>query len=106
MIVFGVILKSLKAYEMRIFTLDIFLSGEYNIRDQRTEVQRMSNREIASSILDNLTDEQITAFITLFADENVQAMIEADRIANDPNRKHFGSFSEIEKEIFKDEIPA
>lgn len=66
----------------------------------------MSNREIASSILDNLTDEQITAFITLFADENVQAMIEADRIANDPNRKHFGSFSEIEKEIFKDEIPA
>ena len=58
----------------------------------------MSNREIASNILDNLTDEQITAFITLFADENVQAMIEADRIANDPNRKHFGSFSEIEKE--------
>ena len=57
----------------------------------------MSNREIANSILDNLTDEQLTAFITLFADENVQAMIEADRIANDPNRRHFGSFSEMEK---------
>lgn len=66
----------------------------------------MSNREIAGDILDHLTDEQIAAFITLFADENVQAMIEADRIANDPTRKHFSSFSEVEKEIFKDEISA
>ncbi len=66
----------------------------------------MSNREIADSILDTLTDEQINAFITLFANESVQAMIEADRIANDPNRRHFDSFSEIEKEIFKDEVSA
>ena len=66
----------------------------------------MSNREIADSILDSLTDEQINAFITLFANENVQAMIEADKIASDPNRRRFGSFGDIEKEIFKDEIPA
>ena len=66
----------------------------------------MSNREIAGSILDSLSDEQINAFITLFADENVQAMIEADRIANDPDRRHFDSFSEMEKEIFRDEVSA
>lgn len=66
----------------------------------------MSIREIAKRILDNLTDEQLAAFITLFADENVQAMIEADRVANDPNRRYFSSFSEIKKEIFKDEITA
>lgn len=38
--------------------------------------------------------------------ENALARSEADRIANDPDRRHFGSFSEIEQEIFKDEIPA
>ena len=66
----------------------------------------MSNREIANSILDHLTDEQISAFITLFANENVQAMIEANRIAHDPNRRRFNSFSEIEREVFKDEVSA
>ena len=66
----------------------------------------MSSREIAVSILNALSDTQINAFITLFAPESVQAMIEADQIANDPNRRHYNNFSDIEKEIFDDEVSA
>ena len=63
----------------------------------------MSNREIALSIIKTLSDEQIEAFITLFASENAQAIVEAEKIANDPNRKHYNSFNEIKKEIFANE---
>ena len=63
----------------------------------------MSNREIALSIVKTLSDEQIEAFITLFASENAQAMMETEKIANDPNRKHYNSFNEIKKEIFANE---
>lgn len=66
----------------------------------------MSSREIAASILDTLSDTQINAFITLFAPESMQAIIEADKIANDPNRRHYDKFSDIEKEIFDDEVSA
>ena len=63
----------------------------------------MSNREIAINIVNTLTDEQIDAFITLFASEDARAIIEAEQIANDPNRKHYNSFCEISKEIFANE---
>lgn len=63
----------------------------------------MSNREIAMNIVNTLTDEQIEAFITLFASENAQAMMETEKIVNDPNRKHYNSFNEIKKEIFANE---
>lgn len=35
--------------------------------------------------------------------ENLQARLEAESIVNAPNRKHFKTFDEIEKEIFVDE---
>ncbi len=66
----------------------------------------MSSKEIAYGILDSLTEEQLAAFITLFAPDNVRARFEADQIANDPTRRHFSSFSEIEKDIFSDDVSA
>lgn len=63
----------------------------------------MSNRELAIDIVKTLSDEQIKAFLTLFASENIQAMIESDSIAHDETRRHYDSFDEIEKVIFADE---
>lgn len=63
----------------------------------------MSSREIAASILDSLSDDQIQAFITLFSSESVRAMMEAERIAAEPDRKRYSDFGEIEKEIIADE---
>ena len=63
----------------------------------------MSNRELAIDIINTLSDEQIQAFLTLFASENTLARNEADNIAQDKSRKHYDSFSEIEKVIFADE---
>lgn len=40
----------------------------------------MSNREIAMNIVNTLTDEQIEAFITLFASENAQAMMRLKKL--------------------------
>lgn len=56
----------------------------------------MSNREIALNIIDSLSDEQIKAFITLFAPYDMQAAFEAEEIANDPNRPHYNSFDETD----------
>lgn len=63
----------------------------------------MSNKEIAINILNGMSNEQINAFIALFASDNIKAMIETEQIATDPNRKHYNSFDEIAKEILKDE---
>lgn len=63
----------------------------------------MSNKEIALNIIEMLSDEQIKAFITLFAPDSLQAMIETEAIANDTGRKHYNSFEEITKEIFANE---
>lgn len=70
------------------------------------EVSFMSSKEIAFGILDSLTDEQIEAFITLFASDSVKARMETEQIVNDPDRRRFNSFSEIEKEIFADDVSA
>ena len=63
----------------------------------------MSSRDIASSILDSLSEEQIQAFITLFSSENTRARMEAEQIAADHGRKRYSDFAEIEKEVFGDE---
>lgn len=63
----------------------------------------MSSRDIASSILDSLSDEQIQAFITLFSSENTRARMEAEQIAADCGRKRYSDFAEIEEEVFGDE---
>ncbi len=49
----------------------------------------MSTREIAYSIIDSLSDEQITAFITLFG--NASALDEV------PNEETLEAFSEVEE---------
>ena len=59
----------------------------------------MSNKELAVCILNELTEQQLEAFITLFASENVRARIETERILRDPNRKGYGSLEEMKKDL-------
>lgn len=70
----------------------------------------MSTREMAYKIIDNLSEEQLKAFVSLFeaaADippdipnrETQAAMIEADKIANDPNVKGFTNIDDLMKEL-------
>ena len=63
----------------------------------------MSNREVAATIFNEFMDEQINAFIMLFADENTRARLETEAILADPNSKRFGSFEEVMEDIFADE---
>lgn len=66
----------------------------------------MSTKEIAYSIIDNLSEEQLSAFVSLFSlaaeipnKETEEAMLEADRIANDPDVKGFTDTDELFKEL-------
>jgi hypothetical protein len=63
----------------------------------------MSTKDIAIQTLNSMTEEQLQAFITLFADENTIARMETEQIMQDKSRKTYNSFAEIEKEIFSDE---
>ncbi len=63
----------------------------------------MSTREIAMDILSSLSEEQIEAFVTLFGSENLKAIAETNKIANDDARPRYDSFEEIEKVIFENE---
>ncbi len=59
----------------------------------------MSTRDYATNIFDSLSEEQLLDFIKLFADDNTLALVESEIIANNPNRKHYSSLSEILEEI-------
>lgn len=63
----------------------------------------MSNREIALNIVNSFSDEQISAFITMFASENFKTMVETEKIANDTSRKRYSNFQEVMEDIFADE---
>ena len=63
----------------------------------------MSNREVAATIFNGFTDEQIDAFIMLFADDNTKARVETEAILADPDSERFGSFEEVMEDIFTDE---
>lgn len=63
----------------------------------------MSNREIALDIINTLSEEQLQAFITLFASDNVKARMETEKIANEKSRKHYDSFEDVTKVIFANE---
>lgn len=63
----------------------------------------MSTREIAMDILSAFSEEQLEAFVTLFGNENLKAIAESNRIANDDTRPRYDSFEEIEKVIFENE---
>lgn len=69
----------------------------------------MSTRELAYSIFDKLTDEQIEGFVMMFKNavpaedipnaETEAAMIEADRIARDPNVKGYTDTNEMMRDL-------
>ncbi|MDE5584500.1 MAG: hypothetical protein K2K16_09570 [Ruminococcus sp.] len=59
----------------------------------------MSTRDYATNVFDSLSEEQLLDFIRIFADDNTLALVESEIIANNPNRKHYSSFSEILEEI-------
>ncbi|MBP0963738.1 MAG: hypothetical protein J5999_00400 [Oscillospiraceae bacterium] len=66
----------------------------------------MSTREIAYNLIDMLSEEQLKTFIDFirsFMDipnkETEQAMLEADRIAHDPNVKAYDDIDEMFREI-------
>ena len=62
----------------------------------------MSSKEIAINILDELSEEQIKAFITLFASESMQARIETEQIISDPNSKRFDTLEEMKKDMLSE----
>ncbi|MBQ3565995.1 MAG: hypothetical protein IJA12_02335 [Oscillospiraceae bacterium] len=59
----------------------------------------MSTRDYAVSVLNSLSENQLLDFLRLFADDNTLALVESEMIANNPNRKHYNSLSEILAEI-------
>lgn len=59
----------------------------------------MSTRDYAAGILNTLDENQLLDFLRLFADDNTLALAESEIIANNPDRKHYNSFSEILAEI-------
>ena len=66
----------------------------------------MSTKEIAYSIIDNLSEEQLAAFVSLFRAaaeipnaETEAAMLEADRIARDPDVKGYTDIGEMMKDL-------
>ncbi|MCM1329205.1 MAG: hypothetical protein NC253_07160 [Ruminococcus sp.] len=69
----------------------------------------MSTRELAYSIIDGFTDEQIEGFVLMFKnsvpDEDIPnaeteaAMLEADRIARDPNVKAYTDTNEMMRDL-------
>lgn len=59
----------------------------------------MTARELAHSVIDNLSDEKVNAFLTLFADEDALSAARTEAAAKE---KRYGSFSEILAEIEDD----
>lgn len=66
----------------------------------------MSTKELAYDIIDNLSEEQLSAFVSLFGltteipnEETKAAMLEADRIARDPSVKTFTDTDELFREL-------
>ena len=62
----------------------------------------MSSREVATMIFNGFTDEQINAFIMLFADENTKARLETETILSNPDSKRFSNFDDVMEDIFSD----
>ena len=70
----------------------------------------MSTREYAYSLIDMLSEDQLDAFIAFLRsiteipnEETQQAMLEAERIANNPNVKKYTDVDEMFEELLKDD---
>ena len=59
----------------------------------------MSSRDIALGIVRKMSDEQINAFLCLFADEDLLASIEAENIANDLESPTFDNVDDLVEEL-------
>lgn len=62
----------------------------------------MSNRDIALYVVRKMSDEQINAFLSLFADKNLLARIEAENIAIDIESPPFDNVDDLVDELLSD----
>ena len=67
----------------------------------------MSTRELAYNIIDNMNDEQIESFVMFFKKmfpyipnlSTSEAIMESEKMLNDPNSQRFGSIEELFEEL-------
>lgn len=59
----------------------------------------MTTKDYAINVINSLSEDKLKAFLILFADENTLARFESEKIAADPDKKHYNSFKEIITEI-------
>ncbi len=71
----------------------------------------MSTREYAYNLIDMLSDEQLNAFIKFIESmtdipntETQQAILESEKIANDPSVKSYTNVHEMFGEILNDDV--
>lgn len=62
----------------------------------------MSNREIAIGVVKEMSDKQINAFISLFADDDLLARIEAENIAYDSKSPSFDNAEDLVEELLSE----
>lgn len=59
----------------------------------------MSNRDLAIQLINQMPDYKLGYAIAYLQGLCVDEVTETEKIANDPNRKHYNSFNDIKKEI-------
>lgn len=59
----------------------------------------MTNKEIACALINQMPEEKVKAFVTLFSDENQLARIEADFLLNNKDAKRYDDISELMNDI-------
>lgn len=63
----------------------------------------MSLREMAYSVIDQLSEEKLRAFLTLFADDNTLAGMETDTMKIDRGSKYLEKFDKVLEDFNMDE---
>lgn len=56
----------------------------------------MNIKDYAISVFNSLTEEQLSDFIKIFADDNTLALAESEMTADNPDGKHYNSLSDLE----------
>lgn len=59
----------------------------------------MNNRDLAIQLINQMPDYKLGYAIAYLQGLCVDEVTETEKIANDPNRKHYDSFNDIKKEI-------
>lgn len=64
----------------------------------------MSVRDLAICVLNQMSEKQIRAFLTLFADENILVRAECDLMLQNPDKcRQYDSVEELMKEFYEDD---